>query len=232
MWGQSKPVVLSYGRQRSAWALPPWLVLLLLGAAAGAAGVVYVQEKHLPPRLSASASAELRSAYEQAEAQRQRLATDMAEVTKRLDAALMESRRLGDELAATRSSTEKLRQDLEFTAEALPPDPRGGVIEVRAARLLRKGAALSYEVALTRAAGGKPMNAVLQLSIVGDGDGDGDGGAQARVVSKPVALAVGSHEVARGLQPLPDGFRPRQATILVLDRPEGRQLGMRVMFVK
>jgi len=228
MWGQSKPVVLSYGRQRSAWALPPWLVLLLLGAAAGAAGVVYVQEKHLPPRLSASASADLRSAYEQAEAQRQRLTTDMAEVTKRLDAALMESRRLGDELAATRSGTEKLRQDLEFTAEALPPDPRGGAIEVRAARLLRKGAALSYEVALTRAAGGKPMNAVLQLSIVGDGDG----GAQARVVSKPVALAVGSHEVARGLQPLPDGFRPRQATILVLDRPEGRQLGMRVMFVK
>lgn len=228
MWGQSKPVVLSYGRQRSAWALPPWLVLLLLGAAAGAAGVVYVQEKHLPPRLSASASAELRSAYEQAEAQRQRLTADMAEVTKRLDAALTEAKRLADELAATRSSTEKLRQDLEFTAEALPPDPRGGAIEVRAARLLRKGAALSYEVALTRAAGAKPMNAVLQLSIVGDGAS----GAQARVVSKPVALSVGSNEVARGTQPLPDGFRPRQATILVLDRPEGRQLGMRVMFVK
>jgi len=228
MWGQSKPVVLSYGRQRSAWALPPWLVLLLLGAAAGAAGVVYVQEKHLPPRLSASASAELRSAYEQAEAQRQRLTADMAEVTKRLDAALTEAKRLADELAATRSSTEKLRQDLEFTAEALPPDPRGGAIEVRAARLLRKGGALSYEVALTRAAGAKPMNAVLQLSIVGDGAN----GAEARVVSKPVALSVGSHEVARGLQPLPDGFRPRQATILVLDRPEGRQLGMRVMFVK
>lgn len=228
MWGQSKPVVLSYGRQRSAWALPPWLVLLLLGAAAGAAGVVYVQEKHLPPRLSAAASAELRSAYEQAEAQRQRLTADLAEITKRLDAALTEAKRLGDELVAARSSTEKLRQDLEFTAEALPPDPRGGAIEVRAARLLRKGGALSYEVALTRAAGAKPMNAVLQLSVVGDGAS----GAEARVVSKPVALSVGSHEVARGLQPLPDGFRPRQATILVLDRPEGRQLGMRVMFVK
>lgn len=228
MWGQSKPVVLSYGRQRSAWALPPWLVLLLLGAAAGAAGVVYVQEKHLPPRLSASASAELRSAYEQAEAQRQRLTADMAEVTKRLDASLMETKRLADELAATRSSTEKLRQDLEFTAEALPPDPRGGAIEVRAARLLRKAGALSYEVALTRAAGAKPMSAVLHLSIVGDGAS----GAEARVVSKPVALSVGSHEVVRGTQPLPDGFRPRQATILVLDRPEGRQLGMRVMFVK
>jgi hypothetical protein len=43
---------------------------------------------------------------------------------------------------------------------------------------------------------------------------------------------VGSHEVVRGTQPLPDGFRASQATITVLDRAEGRQLGMRVMFVK
>lgn len=228
MWGQSKPVVLSYGRQRSRWALPPWLVLLLLGAAAGAAGVIYVQEKHLPPRLSAADSSELRNSYEQAEAQRQRLSADLAEVTKRLDTSLAESKRLSDELAAARSGAEKLRQDLEFTAEALPPDPRGGVIEVRAARLVRKGAALAYEVALTRGTGSKPMNAVLQLSIVGDGTG----AAESRVVSKPMPLSVGSHEVARGTQALPDGFRPRQATILVLDRAEGRQLGMRVMFVK
>ena len=70
MWGQNKPVVLSYGRPRSRWSLPPWLMLLILGAAAGAAGVVYVQEKHLPPRLSASASTGLRASYEQADAER------------------------------------------------------------------------------------------------------------------------------------------------------------------
>jgi hypothetical protein len=190
--------------------------------------VIYVQEKHLPPRLSASASSELRNAYEQADAQRQRLTADLAEATKRLDASLTESKRLADELAATRAGTEKLRQDLEFTADALPPDPRGGTIEVRAARFARKGGALGYEVALTRNPGAKPMNAVLQLTIVGDGSGP----AESRIVSKPVGIAVGSHEVVRGTQPLPDGFRPRQATITVLDRAEGRQLGMRVMFVK
>lgn len=228
MFGSSKPVVLSYGRQRSRWALPPWLVLLVLGAVAGAAGVIYVQEKHLPPRLSASASTELRNAYEQADAQRQRLTADLAEATKRLDASLTESKRLADELAATRAGTEKLRQDLEFTADALPPDPRGGTIEVRAARFVRKGAALGYEVALTRSPGAKPMNAVLQLTITGGGAGP----AESRVVSKPVSITVGSHEVVRGTQPLPDGFRASQATITVLDRAEGRQLGMRVMFVK
>lgn len=228
MWGQNKPVVLSYGRPKSRFALPPWLVLLILGAAAGAAGVVYVQEKHLPPRLSASASTELRTAYEQADAERKKLAADLAAVTGKLDAALADAKRANDEAAAARAGSEKVRLDLEFAADALPPDPRGGVVEVRAGRLLRKGAVLSYEVALTRAGGGKPIGAVLQLSVVGDGAN----GAETRIVGKPVALSIGSHEFARGTQPLPDGFRPRQATITVLDRPDGRQLGMRVMFVK
>jgi hypothetical protein len=192
------------------------------------AGVLYVQEKHLPPRLSASASAELRNSYEQAEAQRQRLTTDLADATKRLDVAQKESKRLSDELAAARAATEKQRLDLEFAMDALPPDPRGGAVEVRAARMLRKGAALAYEVALTRASGGRSAQVVLQLSITGDGAS----GGETRVVTKPVPVAVGSQEVVRGSQPLPDGFRPRQATISVLDRPEGRQLGMRVMYVK
>ncbi|WP_298828515.1 hypothetical protein [uncultured Piscinibacter sp.] len=228
MWGQNKPVVLSYGRPRSRWSLPPWLVLLILGAAAGAAGVIYVQEKHLPPRLSASASTELRTAYEQAEAERSRLAADLAETTKKLDAALADSKRLADDLAAARDGAEKLRQDLEFTAEALPPDPRGGVVEVRAARMLRKGAALAYEVALTRSGGSKPMNAVVQLAVAGTGAN----GAELRVVGKPLPISIGSQEVVRGTHALPDGFVPRQTSITVLDRPEGRQLGMRVMLVK
>lgn len=228
MWGQNKPVVLSYGRPRSRWSLPPWLVLLILGAAAGAAGVIYVQEKHLPPRLSASASAELRNAYEQADAERRQLRADLEATTQKLQAAQAEGKKLGDDLAAGRSGTEKLRQDLDFAVDALPPDPRGGTVEVRAGRLQRKGAGVAYEVALTRGAGAKPMNAVLQIAV----SGVGPSGAETRVVGKPVPLSVGAYEIARGLQPLPEGFRASQATITVLDRPDGRQLGMRVLYVK
>ncbi len=228
MWGQNKPVVLSYGRPRSRWSLPPWLVLLILGAAAGAAGVIYVQEKHLPPRLSASASAELRNAYEQADAERRQLRADLEATTQKLQAAQAEGKKLGDDLAAGRSGTEKLRQDLDFAVDALPPDPRGGTVEIRAGRLLRKGAGMAYEVALTRGGGAKPMNAVLQIAV----SGVGASGAEARVVGKPVPLSVGAYEIARGVQPLPDGFRASQATITVLDRPDGRQLGMRVLYVK
>jgi hypothetical protein len=36
----------------------------------------------------------------------------------------------------------------------------------------------------------------------------------------------------RGSQALPDGFKPRETTIQVLDRVAGKPLGMRVMLVK
>jgi hypothetical protein len=52
------------------------------------------------------------------------------------------------------------------------------------------------------------------------------------VLGKPVPLAVGAYEIARGTLALPEGFRASQATISVLDRPDGRQLGMRVLYVK
>jgi hypothetical protein len=228
MWGQKKPVVISYGRPRSRWSLPPWLVLLVLGAAAGAAGMVYVQEKHLPPRLSASASTELRQSFEKADAERRQLKADLVASTQKLESAQAEAKRLSDELAAARNGSEKLRQDVEFAVEALPPDPRGGTVEVRAGRLVRKGSALAYEVALTRAGGSRPINAVLQIAV----SGVGAGGTESRVVGQPVPLSIASHEVARGTQALPEGFRASQATISVLDRPEGRQLGMRVLYVK
>ena len=228
MWGQNKPVVLSYGRPRSRWSLPPWLVLLILGAGAGAAGVIYVQEKHLPPRLSAAASTELRAAYEQADADRRQLRADLDAATQKLQAAQAQGKKLGDDLAAGRSGTEKLRQDLDFAVDALPPDPRGGTVEVRAGRLQRKGVGLAYEVALTRGAGAKPMNAVLQIAV----SGAGASGAESRVVAKPLPLSLGAYEIVRGTLPLPEGFRAGQATITVLDRPDGRQLGMRVLYVK
>lgn len=229
MWGQNKPVVLSYGRPRSRWSLPPWLVLLILGAAAGAAGVIYVQEKHLPPRLSASASAELRSAYEQADAERRQLKADLAATTQKLQSAQADGKKLGEDLAAGRSGSEKLRQDLDFMVDALPADPRGGVVEVRAGRVQRKGAALAYEVALTRSGGGnKPMGAVLQIGV----SGLGANGAETRVLGKPLPLSIAAYGIARGTLALPEGFRASQATITVLDRPDGRQLGMRVLYVK
>lgn len=230
MFGKSKPVVFEpYGRRRSRRLLPGWLVLLLAGIAIGAGGVLYVQERHLPPRLSAGDSAQLRQSFEQAESERLRLAAELADTGKRLEASLAEKKSLTEELAATRATTEGLREDVAAVVAALPPDPRGGTVEVRAARLTVEGGALAYHVVLSsERPPGKPLSGVMQLVVAGQSPS----GSQTSVALKPVAVSVGSHESLRGSLPLPQGFEPRQATINVLDRPEGKRLGMRVMYVK
>lgn len=230
MFGQSKPVVLErYGRRRSGLRPPRWLVLLLLGVAAGAGGVVFVQERYLPPRLSATESSQLRQSFEQADAERARLKTDLADSVKRLDAALAESKAGAAEVAASRQTVERLRSELAFVVAALPPDPRGGSVEVRAARFSVEGGKLLYDVLLYRdKAGAKPLSGVVQFVVAGDSSR----GSATTVTTKPLTVSVGRHESVGGSLPLPDGFRPRQATVNVLDRAEGKLLGMRVMYVK
>lgn len=230
MFGQSKPVVLeSYGSRRKRGRPPRWLVLMLSGMALGAVAVVVVQERYLPKRLSAAASTELRSAYDTAEADRSRLQRELGTATQQLSAAQADKRRLGDELASARTATESLRADLSSIVASLPPDPRGGSVEVRAGRFTTKGGALVYDVVLTRErAGGKPLSGVLQLTVTGQTAR----GPDASVALKPVALELGNHEVVRGSQALPEGFKPRETTVQVLDRAAGKPLGMRVMLVK
>jgi hypothetical protein len=230
MFGRSKPVVFEpYGRRRSRWSLPRWLVLLLVGTAAGAGGVVFVQERYMAPRLSAAESARLRNAFEQADNERQRLSGELGDTAKKLDAAIGDKKRLADELSATRENTEHLRQVVSSVVASLPPDPRGGAVEVRAARFTVEGGALAYDVVLTRdRPGGKPLTGVMQLQLTGTSAR----GADTTTALKPVAISVGAYESVRGSLPLPDGFKPRQTTINVLDRADGKLLGKRVMYVK
>jgi hypothetical protein len=230
MFGSSKPVVLQpYGSRRKRGRPPRWLVLLLSGVILGGAGVVFVQERYLPPRLSPSDSAKLRSDYEQADTERLRLKNDVGETSSKLATALTEKKALSDELASSRAATERLREDMNAVVAALPPDPRGGGVEVRAGHFTTQGGMLVYDVVLTRErTGSKPLAGVMQLMVAGQPAR----GPETTVALKPVALALGSHQIVRGSQPLPEGFTPRETTIQVLDRAAGKPLGMRVMRVK
>lgn len=230
MFGQFKPVAFApYGRRRSRWRLPRWLVLLLSGIAIGVGGVVVVQERYLPPRLSANASAKLRSEFEQAAVERLRLKGELGETTKRLETALADKKGLADELATSRATAERLRDDVTSVIALLPPDPRGGGVEVRAGQFTAEGGMLAYDVVLTRArATGKPMTGVMQLVVAGKSAR----GAESTVTLKSVDLSIGRQTIVRGSLPLPEGFRPRQTTIQLLDRVAGKPLGMRVMLVR
>jgi hypothetical protein len=231
MFGRSKPVVFDpYRRQRSRWRLPPWLILLLTGVAAGAGGLFFLQERYLPPRLSPAESAALRSAYETADAQARRLQAELATAVQQRDAALADAKRHSGELADARAAAADLRADMASLVATLPPDPRDNRVEVRAARFEAGGGKLDYDVVLTRprAGSGKPLAGVLQLSVAGE---SGRGEATT-VTPDPVNVSIGSHEVVRGQVTLPEGFKPQQTTVRVLDRAGGQAMGMRVMLVK
>jgi hypothetical protein len=230
MFGRFNPVAFDpYGRRRRHRKVPTWLVLLAGGLVAGAAGVVLVQERYLPPRLSAAASQHLKASFEQADQERARLKGQLAETAQQLERTVADNKRLADELVASRKASDDLRQDLASLVESLPADPRGGAVQVRAARFRAEGAKLLYDVVLSRErAGGKALSGVMQVVLAGPGKRGGD----TTVKLEPVAISVKAFESLRGGLALPEGFDPREATIHVLDRPEGKLLGMRVLHVK
>lgn len=230
MLGRFKPVEFQpYGRRRARWVVPRWLALLLAGIAVGAGGVVLVQERYLPPRLSAEESAELRGSVEQIEAERQRLHSDLADSRRQLEIAIADKKSLADETAPSRDTIEKLRKDVASLLAALPPDPRPGAIAVRAARFAVDGGSLAYDVLLSRERpGGEPLAGVMQVVIAAESAR----GQEKSVTLEPVSFSVGSFENLRGKLRLPDGFKPQKATINVLDRVDGKQLGMRIMYVR
>ena len=228
MFGRSQELVFSYGRKRTRWRLPRWLLLLMVGVLLGAAAVILVQERYLPPRLSADDSAGLRSEFERADAERQRLKLNLAGAQKRLAETQLLQQAGADALAASLASTARSRDELATVVTALPPDPRGGAVAVRAGRFTVKGAELEYNIVLTRErAVGQPVPGTLQLLVAGESER----GVQAVVTPKAIPLLLGSHAVLRGSLALPAGFKPRQTTIQVFDQPAGRPLGMRVLAI-
>lgn len=231
LFRRNAPVVFerySYGRRRS-WSVPRWLLLLILGIVIGAGGLFYVQEQHLPPRLSAEESKQLQARLAEVDGQRQRLQASLDKVTSEATAARAEGERLAAELGTARQAVERLQKEIALFDEVLPPDPRGGAIAVRGAKFVNDGGRLAYHVLLTREQrGGKPFRGVLELVVAGErGSGRAD-----TITLDPVEVSLAGYQHLKGALPLPAGFTARQATIRVLDRAGGTMHGMRVFNVR
>jgi hypothetical protein len=230
MFGSSKAVVFDpYGRRRRR-GVPAWFLWLLSGGVLGIGAVVAVQEKLLPPRLSAAESQSLRTSFEAADVERARLLKERDGVQEQLDKANAELLKSHEELGAAKSAAERARGQLSTLLAALPPDPRAAksAVEVRVGRFTVRRGNLDYEVVLTRRqAARKPLAGVMQLVVAG-----ASGGRPVTIRAEPVSLSVDGHEIVSGSVPLPDDFTPRQTTVQVLDRPAGRSLGMRVLNVE
>lgn len=224
-----KPVAYDpYRKRRSRWQVPPWLLLLLTGIGTGVLGFAVVQERYLPPRLSVGESASLKRSFDAADAERTRLKIELGSANQQLQAALADRKTMSDQLAAARADVAQANADVAAVIAALPPDPRGGTVEVRAGWITTKGPTLNYNLVLTRERAAGRLDAVLQMLATGDSIK----GGEITVTLKPVPVALGATEVVRGNAALPDGFKPRQVSIQLYDRPGGKLLGLRVLLVK
>ena len=242
LFRRNGPVVFEpYGsRRRSGWPIPRWLMILVLGIGLGAGGLLYLQENYLPKRMTPAQSQRLQAQFDEVDAERRtlkaQLATATAEATsareqaqQQAKAASAETAKLSAELAGARQAIDRLEKDIALFEEILPPDPRDGVVAVRAARFDSEGGELGYHVLLTREqAGGKPFTGVLQFAVAGQGAS----GRSETVTLDPLDVSLGRYQHLQGSLPLPEGFTGRRATIRVLDRVEGRMLGMRVINVR
>jgi hypothetical protein len=230
MFGSRKAIVFDPYRSRRRRGVPTWLLLIVLGIGLGIAAVVAVQEKLLPPRLSAAESQSLRESFTKADADRERLLQERDGLQQQVDKANGEARQRDAALAAARSAADRARTDLAALLATLPPDPRAAqnAVEVRAGRFTARRGNLDYEVVLTRRKAARPLAGVMQLVVAGASAG----GKPTTLTLEPVTLSVEGHEIVSGSVRLPDDFTPRQMTVQVLDRPAGRSLGMRVLNVE
>lgn len=231
MFGRSqravfKPSVYQPGQRTRR--MPRWLVLLLVGIALGAGGVLFLQTNYGPQRLTVEQSEQLHTELSAANLERQRLQTQLEEATQQRDANKSGHEKLTADLAEARARIETLNKELVLFQDAMPPDPRGGNLGIRSATFKRAPGQLDYQVLVMREErDGAPFKGTLTFAI----EGSYPNGRAATVTPEGPALDVDRYDYAVGQLTLPDGFTPRVVVLRVMDGAQ-KQQAMRIYNVR
>jgi len=231
MFGRSqratfKPSVYQPGQRTRR--MPRWLVLLMVGIALGAGGVLFLQTNYGPQRLTVEQSEQLHSELSASNMERQRLQTQLEEATQQRGANKSGHEKLTSDLAESRAKIETLNKELVLFQDAMPPDPRGGNIGIRSASFKRAPGLLDYQVLVMREdRTGAPFKGTLTFAI----EGSYPNGRAATVTPEGPALTVDRYDYALGQLKLPDGFTARVVVLRVLD-PNQKQQAMRIYNVR
>ncbi|WP_191578883.1 MULTISPECIES: DUF6776 family protein [Achromobacter] len=231
MFGRSqratfKPSVYQPGQRTRR--MPRWLVLLMVGIALGAGGVLFLQTNYGPQRLTVEQSEQLHSELSASNMERQRLQTQLEEATQQRDANKAGHEKLTTDLAESRAKIETLNKELVLFQDAMPPDPRGGNLGIRSASFKRAPGLLDYQVLVMREdRTGAPFKGTLTFAI----EGSYPNGRAATVTPEGPALTVDRYDYALGQLKLPDGFTARVVVLRVLD-PNQKQQAMRIYNIR
>lgn len=231
MFGRSQRAVFKpslYQPGKRTRRMPRWLVLLSVGIALGAGGVLFLQTNYGPQRLTVEQSEQLHSELNASKLENQRLQSQLEQTTQQRDANLSGYDQLTTDLADARAKLATLNQELALFQDAMPPDPRGGNLGIRSATLKRQPGLLDYQVLVMREArAGAPFQGTLTFAI----DGSYPNGRTATLTLDGPSLNVDRYDYARGQLKLPGGFSPKIAVLRVMDGGH-KQQAMRIYYVR
>ncbi|WP_170948550.1 DUF6776 family protein [Bordetella genomosp. 5] len=231
MFGRSqrsvfKPSVYQPGKRQRR--MPRWLVLLLVGIGLGAGGVLFLQTNYGPQRLTVEQSEQLHTELSASNVERQRLQAQLDEAITQRDNNKSTHETLTTDLGKAKSRIEELNQELVLFQDAMPPDPRGGDIGVRAASFRKQPGGLAYQILVMRE---NVTDNTFKGKVELDIDGTYSNGRRDRVKSDPMPLNLSRYDHAQGVMPLPDNYNARTVTIRVLDAQD-KQVAIRIYNVR
>ena len=208
--------------------MPRWLILLLVGVALGASGVLFLQHNYGPRQLTVEESSKLLNDLQVATLERQSLQTQLGQVQGERDRSQSTQQKAAADLAQANERIATLTQTLQMLQDAVPADPRGGNIGVRWGEITADAGAVDYRALVMREQAGKSpaFQGQLVIELAGTRNGRAD-----TFVSQPVAFTLERFAPLQGAIPLPDGFVPRKATLRVSDA-QGHEQAMRIYFVR
>ena len=121
-----KPSVYETSRRRRR--MPSWLVLLLVGIALGAGGLLFLQASYGPKRLTIQESQKLTDDLASQTMENQRLQTKLEEVTRSRDSQQQQSsqtiQQLNSQVASLEKQLSPLKEQIKLFARTIPFDGR------------------------------------------------------------------------------------------------------------
>ncbi len=224
-----------YETTRRSRGLPRWLVLMLLGILIGASGVLFVQTSYGPKQLSILDSQKLISDMNSAALEKQRLQTQVDEVTQKLELERSENaqtrKSLDEEVSKLQALVEPLKEQLNVFAQTLPFDPKYGAVGISTAQFIqgKSGGKLSYLLWIMQEKADRPtFTGKLLLAF----EGRHADGRNETITISPINLNVAHYQHITGQADLPDGFVARRVNAKILDADGKKQLTWRVMQVQ
>ncbi len=224
-----------YETSRRTKRLPGWLILLLIGVLLGATGVLFIQASYGPKQLTVRESQDMMTELNSATLEKQRLLTQVEELTRTLEAERLDTtqarKALEDELGKLQALVAPLKDQLNLFAQTLPFDPKYGQIGISTANFIqaKTGGKLSYLVWVMQDKADRPeFNGKLELAF----EGKHADGRNETITLAPIALNVKHYEHVTGQADLPEGFVAKRVNVKILDQEAKKPLTWRVMSVQ